>query len=120
MFLILRRIGSGVPRRTVVAAGTGVTDISASVHAPLAAAGTFPSAVPSCVPSPSPPGSAPAPADGFAPAPADGLVPAPLAVRSPGSGSDGLPAPGPGSVKDGSSSGVFDAEGGVSGACEEA
>src|SRR4051812_2299562 len=105
MFLIFRRTATAGPRRTVVAAGAGVTDISASVQGAPAAAFTFASVVPPCVP---PWASSPAPADGLVPAPADGLVPP--AVSSPGSGSDGLPAPGSGSVKDGSSSGVDDAE----------
>src|SRR5690349_5713660 len=111
MFLILRRTATEAPRRIVVAAGSGVTDISASVQVPADGAVTFVS-----VGSPGVPSSVPSPGS----LPTAGRVPVPLAVRSPGSGSDGLPAPGPGSEKDGSSSGTAVAEGEVIGVGEEA
>src|SRR5919112_2739253 len=103
MFLIFRRITTGVPRLAVVTAGTGVTETSWSAQPPPAGAVTF-ALLPVF-------------------APADDCWPAGFGFgcgdsRSSGAGREG-PAPGWASEKDGSSSGVDVAGAGV-GACEDA
>src|SRR4051794_22647019 len=96
MFLIFSMMITGVPRRTAVDAGTGVTEISVSAQGPPAGAVTlalFPVWL--------------VPADGSAPVPVPVPVPVPGPCDSicPGSGRDG-PPPGASSEKDGSSLGV--------------
>src|SRR3954454_800228 len=92
MFLILSRMTTGVPRLTVAAAGTGVTEISVSAHVVLAL--TLVSVPAGCGVTGADDG--PPPSVGW------------FGSMSPGAGKDG-PPPGFASVNDGSSAGVLTA-----------